>query len=445
MTTLPPTLDQLRAVMRDRGVRRILVKFLSPNDNSKNQIYLGGDLGVINIIPAGDPVASSSGQQGTPIFKAPLTLAWIDDQQRAWPAPNAQLILYPQYPEVRMSGFLKGAQWAPSELLTAREEGRILVLGIGDVGSLFGYVADAASALAKELQQHPDLETAGVFKVVPLTATSAVSDSRTRLMAELCRIAEAGWIEGWTLGTDGSRRPCTAPNCVGVTLESELGITANGRSEPDFDGWEVKGHTVANLKRPGSGAVTLLTPEPNGGVYVDVGAIEFVRRFGYKDKLGREDRLNFGGIHRVGERCAATGLTMLLDGYDSTAGMITDSEGALVLVSASGEVAASWSFAGLMSHWIRKHARAVFVPALKRTSPTTSFAYGAEVLVAEGTDYLFLLSALARGVVYYDPGIKVENASTVPKAKRRSQFRVSRKALGQLYHSSENRLSCSPV
>ena len=67
-----PTLDQIRSMMRDRGARRLLVKVLSRNDNSKHQIYLGGDLGVLNIIPAGEPVAGTSGKMGNPIFKAPL-------------------------------------------------------------------------------------------------------------------------------------------------------------------------------------------------------------------------------------------------------------------------------------------------------------------------------------------------------------------------------------
>ena len=157
-------------------------------------------------------------------------------------------------------------------------------------------------------------------------------------------------VTGWTLGTDGSRKPCTAPNCVGVTLESELGITANGRSDPGFLGWEVKGHTVANLTRPGSGAITLMTPEPNGGFYVREGVIAFVRRFGYKDKRGRADRLNFGGVHRVGSTCATTGLSLELHGYERDSQTITRSDGVLALVDAKGTVAASWDFAGLLAH-----------------------------------------------------------------------------------------------
>ncbi len=49
-----------------------------------------------------------------------------------------------------------------------------------------------------------------------------------------------------------------------------------------------------------------------------------------------------------------------------------------------------------------------------------------------------LLRALANGAVYYDPGIKLEQASTAnPTSKRRSQFRVASKNIVALYESVE--------
>lgn len=51
---------------------------------------------------------------------------------------------------------------------------------------------------------------------------------------------------------------------------------------------------------------------------------------------------------------------------------------------------------------------------------------------------LRLLRAFAAGAVYYDPGIKLENASTEKaKSKKRSQFRVASKYLGALYETVE--------
>jgi hypothetical protein len=57
--------------------------------------------------------------------------------------------------------------------------------------------------------------------------------------------------------------------------------------------------------------------------------------------------------------------------------------------------------------------------------------------LAEGTDSLRLLAALAVGAVYYDPGIKLENASTKPLVKRRNQFRVASKNITALYEMVE--------
>ena len=37
--------------------------------------------------------------------------------------------------------------------------------------------------------------------------------------------------------------------------------------------------------------------------------------------------------------------------------------------------------------------------------------------------------------MYYDPGIKLENASSKPVVKRRSQFRIASKHIAELYNS----------
>ena len=67
-----------------------------------------------------------------------------------------------------------------------------------------------------------------------------------------------------------------------------------------------------------------MTPEPTGGYYRAHGAEDFVRTFGYPDKNGKPDRLNFGGVHKFGQRQALTGLIMELDGFDVQTGKIND-------------------------------------------------------------------------------------------------------------------------
>lgn len=417
------------------------MKSLSPNDNSKNQVYLDGDLGILNLIPAGEPIASSSGSHGQSIFKAALSFSWLDAEGHTFRAPDAQLILYPQYPEVRFSGFLRRAQWAPSEIMRSRDLGRLLLFGIKPGGEIIGFAATADSPIARELADTRGFEKEGVFFALPVGRSQLASQAR--LLRELCRIARSGWIDPWRLHAGGARLPCKGTNCIGVTLESELGIAANGRSEPDFDGWEVKGHTVTNLERPSNGVVTLLTPEPTDGVYVTEGVEAFVRRYGYADLRGREDRLNFGGVHRVGARSARTGLSLHLDGFDAVTGRITNAFGALRLVDHKEKVAAAWSFQGLLKHWTRKHAKAAFVPAVQRGEAPRQYRFGERVLLAEGTDYTRLLAALAQGTVYLDPGIKVEGASSSPKVKRRNQFRVKFQDLPSLYHKSAEHVACA--
>jgi hypothetical protein len=49
-----------------------------------------------------------------------------------------------------------------------------------------------------------------------------------------------------------------------------------------------------------------------------------------------------------------------------------------------------------------------------------------------------LLNALASGTVYYDPGIKLEGASSdSPHSKPRSQFRIASKNIGAIYEAVE--------
>lgn len=184
--------------------------------------------------------------------------------------------------------------------------------------------------------------------------------------------------------------------------------------------------------------ITMMTPEPDGGFYKAANVEAFIRKFGYADKNDKPDRLNFGGRHVVDVRCPTTGLTMRLAGFDSAKGKITDANGEIALVSDAGEVAASWSFRKILEHWSHKHAKAVYVPSKRQTEPKWQYAYGHKVRLAQGTDSLRLLRAFASGAMYYDPGIKLEKASTdSAKSKKRSQFRVASKNIAALYQTVE--------
>jgi hypothetical protein len=426
-------LEQLKSALVAHGCTRLYVKTLSANDNSKNQVYLGPGFESLHRLPVS--CVRADVRSGRSNFKAPLCFMWLIGSGHLAVAPYASLILYPQYPEVRLSGFLRGCAMAPSKVMTSRVEGRMLFMGVAPSGMIIAQAAEVASALAvsARLQMRGD---GALLVELPLRT---VADDRDALLAELKRVHGLGWIDSKQLSASGSVAPCTAPNCGGYTLEAELGISKNGAACPDFRGYEVKqfaGGRGATWLR--SKPITLLTPEPNGGVYASEGPEEFVRRFGYAAMNGATGRRNFGGRHFCEVQCKATGCRIRITGYDPASGKIHDVAGGVQLMSDRGELAASWSFSKLLEHWSRKHARAVYVPSTKRDTSVRQYRFGSRVMLMEGTTPLLLLSAVASRKVYYDPGIKVEtDESGRSTIKRRSQFRVAVSQLGSLYERSE--------
>lgn len=427
-------LKNLKQIVRDLGGKKIYVKALSSNDNSKNQVYLAGSFDVLNILPISDIYTDSSGDWNKDRFKATLNFGWIQDDGIITNAPNSKLILYPKYPEVRFSGFLQGCKNAPSELMTQRIQDRLLFLSVASDGKVIGYVASPKSILAKEFQNFKVNESFGIFQVVDL---SEKKDSKKQLLNEIKRIHDLGWIISKRLDKEGNILPCLAPNCGGYTLEAELGITPNGFSEPDYLGWEIKQFHVANFNRYESSVITLMTPEPTNGYYVEKGTEDFIRKYGYADMLGRKDRFNFGGIHKIDHIHNRTNLKLILIGFDKESGKIRNSNGKIALIDKDENIAASWDFASLLKHWNRKHNNACYVPSLSENKPIKKYFFGDKIMLGIKTDFQLFLKEMSLGHIYYDPGIKLENASTKPKIKKRSQFRIKSGNVPQLYFNSE--------
>jgi hypothetical protein len=432
------TLAQLCQLFADAGCTKLYAKLLAANDNSKNQVYFAGAVEVLNIFPSREIFAANT--KNGPSFKAQLNFGWLLDNGMVSVAPSTQLILYAQYPEVRLSGFLEYSKHRPSNLMgtNARIPGRVLFLGVTRDERILGYVVPPDSQIAREFRALKDPPKVAVFTILNLPSNPVEGDSRTKLLSELHRINQLGWIASKQLHSNGELTDCNAPQCGGFTLEAELGIPKNSASEPDYLGWEVKQHAVSNFQNSEAGVITLMTPEPTGGFYKEQGVEAFIRRFGYPDRNDIPDRLNFGGIHKIGARHPLTGLTMRLDGYDVAAKKILDANGSLALFTDSGEIAAAWAFSGLFKHWSRKHTKAAYVPSICRKEPKREYSYGSKVRLAQGTHSLYLLQAFATCAVYYDPGIKLENAaSPKPTTKRRSQFRIPSKSIPCLYDKVE--------
>lgn len=427
-------LKSLKKVFVDNGCQRLYVKSLSPNDNSKNQVYLGGSFEILNILPISEIVTEEAGDWNRERFKAKIDFSWINDDGKTYPAPNAQLILYPKYPEVRFSGFLNRCENAPSELMTQRLADRVLIISVAKQGNILGYVAGPEDPIAKEINSTKPQGETGVFKIFDLMP---FLDNKSKLLSELTRIHNLNWITSKRLDSEGKILPCDSSNCGGYTLEAELGITPNGYSEPDYLGWEIKQFGVGNFNQLNSAVITLMTPEPTDGVYKTKGTDFFLKKYGYADKTGREDRINFGGIHKVGLRHDSTQLELMLIGFDVEVGKIRSSSGRIALVDLKGNEAASWSFSSLLLHWNRKHNQACYVPSISESEVTRKYKYGNKIILGSGTDFQFFLKEMAVGNIYYDPGIKMENVSTKPKIKKRSQFRIKSKNLPNLYKESD--------
>ena len=426
------TLSALVSRFGALGATRIFFKPLAENDNSKQQVYLGGSFEVLTFFRHGT-VQAEPGLKD-PTFKATLDFHWVGPET-VERAAGAQLILYPRYPEVRLSGFLIGCRTAPNAHLRPIPkkdrkgiDGRVLFFGTTPDGRTLAHLAPAGSPLACEalLAQHVD---AGLFKELPLSGTTA-GDSKSLLIQKLREIQEMGPVPSMRLDRTGNRIPYKARNGGGYTLEALLGIRPNGDAAPDYLGWEIKAFS-GNL-------ITVMTPEPDGGFYGENGVGAFVRRYGRR--VAGKDQMYFTGRHYFGRADRTTSMTLRLIGFDTANGKITDVEGRIVLMDAEGSEGASWSYRNLLTHWNRKHSSAAYIPYSSTTLELPAYTYGNPVLFGERTDFSRYLTALAAGKVVFDPGSKIDGVDSVtPKVKARSQFRVAKRELSSLYETMDAR------
>jgi hypothetical protein len=431
------TVQVLASCLKQLGATRLYAKELAPNDNTKNQIYLGQSFEVLQLIPFGEIISSSIAPEK--VLQASVSLDWINDNGEQAPAAHTKFILYPQYPEVRLSGFVRGCRHAPSDWLSnekkGRSEGRVLFLGVCPNGKVLAHLGTPSSSLTSSFKATKGaFPQAGVMTdISSLLLRIKAADEDFELIGRLKAIHAKGWIDAKRLVKGGKIVECNGTNCGGLTLEAELGVEENGASEPDFLGWEIKQHRTTNYLRHGTGPITLLTPEPDGGSYVD-GVEEFVERYGAHTE--RENISYFQGIHYAGTEHPDTGMRLEVIGYDKTANKIVDANGCVALVSPNDDIAASWSFRKILTHWCRKHNKAAYIPAeVDRESDRPKYRYGKDIKLCRSTDPTLLLKGVSSGSVYYDPGIKLDRATG--KTHRRSQFRVKFNQVSSLYRQSE--------
>jgi len=302
-----------------------------------------------------------------------------------------------------------------------------LILGITGTNRIYAFLATRGSSIAASLVRANlnQQTTSGVFCKLPLPG---VVDTKALLLARLGGISRAGWHRSHRLDRGGQIMEYRAPNGGGYTLEALLGIIPNGRSEPDFMGWELKAFSKDKI--------TLMTPEPDGGYYERRGVEAFVRRYGHD---AGNNTLYFTGVHKANVPNMKTGMTLLLDGFDAETRRIINPSGGIILDSSEGEVGARWSFSRLLEHWGRKHSQAAYVKYTRqKCAGTFVYRYLNPVWLGEGTDFSTFLQAMSQGIVYYDPAPKVMNCNGIhSRVKARSQFRIGFTRIRNLYRAFE--------
>lgn len=417
--------------MQALGATRILLKPLSNNDNSKQQIYFGGSFEVLQDFPLGEIRADGESSKG-PIFKAPLKLLWITPDGKTEEAINSQVILYPKYPEIRLSGFLRGCSLAPSkimkpptieerELFASRKRG--MILGLAE-DKVFAYTGSWDEKISEQIQEYAEHNQGKKVLSVFYEYYSSLADSQDLLLRKLKEIYSKGPIRSRRLDKSGNIIFYNAPNGAGFTLECEFGIVPNGNANPDFLDWE--------LKTRSKSSTTLMTPEPDIGLYRH-SYVNFMKAHANRR---HPDKFYFTAKHHVGMRNPETHLTLFIEGYDPEKRKITQSEGGYFLKNDNGEIAAGWTFSKLLNHWKNKHTKTCYV-SYKDVEIDSSkhYYFGPKVCLATGASIEKFLHALSTGIVIYDPGCKyaLDPSTGKWRQKKRNQFRVSAVNSASLY------------
>lgn len=422
--------EKIRQRFLELGVTEVLVKrFSGSQGNTKNQIYCGKDLVASSKIPSGEVMPSETsstkpGAKGKTKYQASVDLQWLGPREmQPLPAPNTKLIYYPQYPEVRLSGFIMGCPDPPRSLLNidkrGSEAGRYLLLGPTKSGTVYGLMLPPDAIALHEIQEQATKEYNGF-------TLWDIKGQAPDLLSKLRYLVDLKWVPLVRLDSSGIEHPYTKMNALGYTLEAHLGVTPNGRAEPDLDGWELKAHSIRSLNsRPTASAITLMTPEPDGGMYADpkLSLLPFMLAFGHSSSFGRWDF--------TGKRWVGNGLE--LHGYRSPTDF--DADGCVAFVE-NGVVGATWSFTKILDHWKRKHSSTCFVGA-EVDRETGRARFSGNVELGEGTSFQKLLEGLEAGSVYYDPGInlKLNYEKARWRPKKRNQFRAASNNLNDLYNT----------
>ncbi|MEK6424343.1 MAG: MvaI/BcnI family restriction endonuclease [Burkholderia gladioli] len=453
------SLSDITEKLKKVDVEIALLKILPKNANDKNQIYIASDFGILydifslTISERGPSTSLKDGPQlDRQIPEASFDdFAWVKQDGTIIPAKRVKAIIYPQYPEARLSGLQTIDNEIPASLsitFTKSEsyQRRLLVLGKTPNGGCRAFVFwEISDSLAQEISNLPGFPRSSVCKQLIIE-----NDNASKLEKLLIPVL-GNPLRGCRLDVFGNTIPFTGTQVCGYTLEHALNIVPNAGKEGDLYGIELKTHT--QLK------ITLFTPEPDLGLYAD-DFTAFMKKYGYVDSEGN---YRLTGIHRANVKSSKSGLTMRMReyGFDENESWVSKPYNPdtpltskldaieVTLEDSSGFIAAGWSLQRLMNSWGVKHNEAVYIHANKETNPDSEeFSSGFEYLVTFSRDVMWckqtsaekMLKAIFDGIIFLDPAPKL-NIKESSKSKRRAQWRVNdiKKAAPFLYSFVELR------
>ncbi|NEG69931.1 MvaI/BcnI family restriction endonuclease [Bifidobacterium choloepi] len=445
------TINQVHELLTNAGAESIWVKRLVRNNNSKQQVYLGGDPSDLSFFPLGKPSLtpgkSKKKTAGGDVIQIPVNWSWVTPEGEA-SAPKTKLCFYPQYPEVRLSGFLQGCRTAPNALMSntqrGHEEDRCLFLGIvhDKQHEPDHVVALVTGADAPASQYVLAMENFTGGRLCPVNYEAMTRDDEFSTLEIALKSIVMRQLTPWRLNTDGSlERPYTAPNAPGLTLEAELGVGENAIPGPDFDIWELKAVKQTALDKRQNHRVTLFTPQPDRGWVKEHSLTEFVLKFGHvnrRDENGEPLSYYFtaGDFRRPDEDKPNAKLILKLTGFKDARHF--DAAGEIGLFTPdTNELIAGWSYMKLLEHWQRKHNRAAYVPYVRTDSDEgTHITYGPLVTLGISTSFGLFLQAFNDGKIVFDPGHKISRTADGKwKPHARSQFRINLSDIAAIYQT----------
>ncbi|WP_336356020.1 MvaI/BcnI family restriction endonuclease [Pseudomonas granadensis] len=460
------SLADIYDLLQRLGCDMAMLKFLPKNANDKNQVYWTREIQPLQTkftLKFGDRGISASKEcvkNGDSITEAVFeSYGWVDQNEQVVPVKNAKVIIYPQYPEVRLSGFTTVQNTMPRMLSvnftkTNPNAIRLMILGRIPGGACVGLMyIDLPQSLLEEINALPGAEGSRACKLL------IIKQGHSHRLASRLREVVDRPHRGCRLDAKGKTLPFTGTQVCGYTLEQQFGITPNSAMDGDFHGIELKVHTTRK--------VTLCTTEPDFGVYAE-NFEGFMTTHGYESTPG-EWRVT--GLHRATVPCAKSNLTLhvreyrTVDPQNLKSGWICNDQGErqsfpydpktsltakmnaveVVLLDPAGKVAAGWSLARLMNNWGAKHNEAVYISANKSNNTNAKDAelgfkyeitFASKVIWCGGTSAERLLEAICAGTIFLDPAPKFM-ANDRSKNKRRCQWRVNdiNKAVHALYEN----------